>query len=206
MAYFSTYDSLLPFIVSDIPGIYDNIALQELKKAGIAFCRDTAIWKEILTPQNVVALQDTYTIDKPGTAEILDVFSIKLVSKDGDSFDNVQVQDSNYYKVSKTNSTIRFVDGSIPQTSITNGMQITMRFIPNVLAVGIPSWILNSYPLAIIAKVKMELMKQKGRVWFNAELAGYYKQEYLGYVAEARSDALKEFKNINTVIQYREFV
>lgn len=205
--YYATYEQYIPNLISELNGSYKAVLLPEIRKAAHQFCRDTGIWKEKLVAQDIVSGQIDYDIGVNSDAIVFMLDGVKLKTTESNVFDSLSFINPNQYNFDQENLLVSFIPNRQPTYSLTGGMQISVTLVPNmVLSQGMPQWLMNRYALAIIMKTKAEMMKQKGRPWYNPELAMRYFTEYNTYISEAMWDKTTSAKNVNQQVQLMEFI
>lgn len=193
------YDQLTALILPEVQGCSDPMAEQAIRDAAIEFCQRSMVWTHIADPQSIVASNAIYDIEPPSGATLVEIKSIKVSNQTapldpmsidqldqeypdwrtatGEPFAFTQVEDA------------EFILAYVPDTSIDDGLQITLTVQPARNSTGIPEWINNRYQEVILAGAKARLMRKQGTAWYNPQQAADYRSEFDSGIAGAKEDS-----------------
>lgn len=201
---FSQYSDYTVRMISELPSCPDQIILQEMQRAAYDVFRFSEGWREKLIT-DIVNAEDTYTVSYSGDASVFRIYQVKMKAQSSDSFDNLIPVDTYKYEYVEDDH-IRFFADYIPTIDLTDGMQIEVAVVPNLTALGIPTWLMNRYAACLMAKCKFNLMMQPNKPWSNVQLAQYWYTIYQKEQRDLVRDKYAGRLNNNIMAIQREWI
>jgi hypothetical protein len=191
-----TPDQLLPYLLPEVPGCPDTLAMQTIMRTCNDFCWDSGVWNEIQDPITVQDGINEYDIDTPTGAQIVTIKSIWMINRElvpvtmerlQEVIPNWQVAQGSqpaYYNSPQDWSTVRIYP--IPMGA--NNAQMTIRAIyaPDQFGTYIPQFLIDKFLDEILAGCKARLMQMPGKSWTNPQLAMANQAFYIDSIVKAK--------------------
>lgn len=184
------YADLIPRMARDLRGVsYDNYSVKTaLKDAGRRFLTQSEAWFEKLTAISVVAEKQEYTLSTGGwLAQFKRIKELHLLTEtevtDGDEGTLI---DPSCYRLNLPN-TLKFNTGRIPGTAVTNGMIVTVVFVPQMDAEELPEWVIDRWGNGILGYAIYTLIRG-----FDANKAAVFLDQYNQVLNEAMVESMDE--------------
>jgi hypothetical protein len=197
------YSDLYPYMLPELPGCPESVALQALQKSGRMFCLDTEAWWEQLLPINLVDDQLRYTVNPSWEAEIKRIRELRINSEEGISNEDIgTLIDPALYDfypaggkdplgVTLPENTVDLDDSLEPAEDVTGGLEISVILVPYLDSDEVDPVFLNSWVEAIIGKAMSILMGMEGVRWKNPARSAYYELEYAKMRSRTRIEKIK---------------
>lgn len=194
--------SLFSYLLSDVPGVPDPVAIQAIRQSCIEFCVETHAWEEVQDPVSLIDGVSTYDIDVPAGARAVTVKAIYMSGRELRPVSMVELQTlipnwqsaqgslPSYYNTTGDLGTVRVYP--IPTES--GGAQITVRavYAPTLVTTSVPDQVINRYLEPIMSGALHRMMMAPGKGWSNPQLAVYHKAQFEEGVMRAKNDILHE--------------
>ena len=189
----TSYETMLPIFLMDLPGVNNYLAKQALYMAGRKFCLDTELYSKELDPVDIVADTQSYSLSAllPDNTKIISFGDVRYGSSATTETtapyltDNYNLYEETYFK---------FV--TAPTTSITDGLVCNVMLRPTVGSTGLESWFFDRYYEAINAYGKFYLLRMDSKKpWTDPNRAKDYESEYRDYLNRYRREKLTQYKN-----------
>ena len=156
----TTFNAMLPYLMPDVPGCPENMALHALRAAAREFCGRTELWKKELVEIDVVADQQLYSLDPDVTAgvepEIRRIDKVKLYGAlmPIDRYDLVEYTSG----TPATAQSLRWDDAHIPATAAVDGLIVTAILVPDWATDALPDILMTRWGDGIVAKAAFDLL------------------------------------------------
>lgn len=193
--YTDCFNEVLP----ELPGVPTALAENAIRNAVIDFCQKSTVWRHWPDPQTVTVGVNTYDLEPPAGA---DVASIVDLSVDGDpctpaSEDDLKAVDPTWRTNTGTvkhymqQDTTTVVLVKVPDSTYTNGLQMTLALAPRRNSASFPAWIWTKYYEGIAAGTKAKLMRMPKKPWTDKDAADDYQRIFDAAAAGASADAAR---------------
>lgn len=189
----TSYQSMLPVFLMDLPGLNDVLAKQALALAGRKFCMDTELYTKELEPIDIVAETREYSLSSllPSNTAIIRLAEVRYGETATDdtttayNVDNYSLEDETIFK---------FV--TAPSEDITDGLVCNVILRPIVSSTSLESWFFDRYFEAIAAYAKYYLLSMdKKKPWSDSGRATSFKNKYRDYLDRYKREKFTEYKN-----------
>lgn len=197
----TSYATMLPMFLMDLPGVTEPLAKQALYLAGRKFCMDTELYEKELAAINIVASTQTYSLSSliPSETKIIRLDEVRFGESATDET-TLPYKDHNYSLKSETIFKFR----TAPAASITDGLVVHVILRPIVGSTGLESWFFDRYFEAINAYAKHYLLKMDNKKpWSSPNRAAGYLREYRDYLDRFKREKFTEFKNKDVFVEHR---
>ena len=172
--------TLLPRIITDLPGITTPMAQRGLQIIAREFCQRTGVWHEKLTAFPSVKDQKKYTLTSEYATAL--IHRVEEVVVEPDTDDEYQIY-SDSYSVDLRESQL-ILDPAIARDG--DSIQPRVVYLPLFSNTELPDFVMNMYEQYIIYGVLAMYQKDLEQTWGNRE--------------EARANALKYKDGIDEVL------
>lgn len=195
-------ETLLPYMLPEVPGAPDVTARQALLLSSIEFCVQTHAWSEILDPVDVEAGVNQYDIDVEQGARVATVkdvwastYRLKPVTMDElvsvlPDWQTNTTSTPLFYTAPTDNSYINVYP--TPLVDIAGALVIRVAYAPTLAATSLPDSVVNLYLEPILSGAKYRLMVMPERQWSNQALAGFHKTQFDDGVQRAKIDVMHD--------------
>ena len=190
------YD-LLPLLTIEAGGADQKFLKEALRLAGREFCRETEMWREIVSFLTVVDVAN-YTISTPlQTAWAkTDLYRVYYVEQEDIALDSTD------YTLSVAG--VLTFDPAPGATGDT--VEAYCIVLPRRGCSNYPTWLLEQWTEGIIAGALWRLFSAKNRPWSDPDMAQQKYEEYRRIVGMAKAMMLAGRKTGNLKVQGRDFV
>jgi len=167
-------DTLLPQILSRVPGCSPGFALQVLYSIASEFCRESEIWEaesSITSEED----EDTYTVPVSANTSILRVLSVE------------QDDAATGYSLNRNNELV------LASPATADDVVYTVKYVvcPSWELDEYPDWLLQRCGFTIVCGALAELMSQENRPWSSNKWQDY-RARYLSGLAQAKAECSTE--------------
>ena len=166
-----TYSQIMPYLIPELPGVVAGVLSNAIREAAREFCSETGVWWKDLTAIDVVADQQEYDMAEllPDNSEISFIRWIKL----SDS-----VQDPSTFTLYES-ATLQFGDDYIPETAVTDGLEVSVSLVPELADNAMAGYILTRWYKAVIAWACVSLMSDQSKPYYNPARLPHWQAEKL---------------------------
>ena len=207
----ASYESLIKEILPYVPGCPDPVVQSNLRAATIEFCEKSRAYVQDLDPITSVSGTYEYEFDQPaGTS----VHRILWMIYDGEDLDPISPRslELNYpdwrdrstkpqVYLQKTADTFWVVP--VPNSKITNGIQLSVALKPTRTSNNISTAFSNDYRDGILFGTLYRLLRIPARDWSDPAAAGDYLGLFNEQVAAAALRARSGDLGVKRSVQYR---
>lgn len=209
----ATFESIIPFARTQLPGCSVMMVEQELKRAAEVFFRESLLMRDCvdiwlhpdkaeyplelgngLEIAEVMAVTYNGNVITPAIESDLDVKETAWRSKTGDSV-------SNYLLTAP--DTIRFYP--IPETAQQNAIKVYVAAYPTQAATGIESSLMTRWRDAIVDGALAWLMSMPDQKWSNEKHSVIHLRAFEHKISRGRSEAAKSGTRGGRRVNYRPF-
>jgi hypothetical protein len=191
----------LPYVLPSVMGCPDVMARDRILAACIDFCEQTQAWQDWLTPIDVVANTQDYTLPVPDGAAIAGLEEVKL----GDArLDPLTRADALDLYGETWDSDLRGTPAGylrpddytlslcpIPADSATGLLKVYATLQPARNATTVPDQLAEHHRETIAHGALARLLAVPGQPWSNPPLAAFYAQQFAGQIGSAAGKAAK---------------
>lgn len=195
-------EALLPYLLTDLPGVPDVTAKQALILTAIDFCQQSHAWNEIQDPMTIEDGVNEYDVEVEQGARVVAVKNVFAANRELRPVTMKELQQVIPNWQSATGSLPSYYNAPVGPESIriypipleSNGAALTMRvaFAPTLAATSIPDSIVNRYLDTLISGAKHRLMMTPEKGWSNLQLAAYHQTQFDDGVVRAKIDILHD--------------
>jgi hypothetical protein len=185
----TSYETMLPVFLMDLPGVSDILAKQALQLAGRKFCLDSRLYTKKLTAVNVVSGTSSYDLSSllPASTKVIDFYEARTGAT-ATTDTTAPVDKSKYIRTDE--STFKFVQE--PTSSIADGLVVTVILRPTVASTGLETWFYDRYFEAIVAYGRYYLLTlSKTQPWHDPERGKMYLEQYAEYLSYYNEDVYR---------------
>jgi len=207
----ASYESLVKEILPYVAGCPDSVVESTLRAATIEFCEKTKAYIQDLDP--ITSISGTYEYDF-GQATGTSVHSILWMIYDGEDLDPISPRslELNYpdwrdrstkpqVYLQKTADTFWVVP--VPNSKITNGIQLSVALKPTRTTNNISTSFANDYRDGIIFGALYRLLRVPSRDWSDPVAASDYLGLFNEQVAAAELRARSGDLGVRRLVQYK---
>lgn len=191
-----TPDTLLPYLLPEVPGAPDDLVKQAIMRSANDFCVESGVWNEIQDPIAVKDDVNEYDLIAPKGGQIVTIKSIWMVNRELVPVTMERLQelipnwqeskgsDPAYYNSATDYSTVRIYP--IPYGANSAKMTIRAIYTPNQFGTFLPQFLVDKYLDEVLAGAKFRLMSMPGKAWSNADLAMFNKALFEDGIVKAK--------------------
>lgn len=229
------FADLLPEVLPDVPGCADLVAERAIRNAAIRFCQESKLYRQDLTPINVVADEPEYTVTPPAGYALVDIRRalfdgqpLYFISQDeldrlwndattrvnhflthdsGLDTDTWQTATSSRpkYFFQPDKEKVRLV--GIPTVAVTGGLELNVALKPTPTATQIEDWLYNDHFRTLAFGALGELLKIPQKPWTDKGLSDHYESLFREGIGIAKGEALRDHgRNDRVVGRVRSYV
>lgn len=191
-----TPDQLLPYLLPEVPGVPDSLAIQAIMRTANDFCWETGVWSEIQDPISVIDNINEYDLEAPTGGQIVTIKSIWMVNRELvpvtmerlqeliPNWQEAKGSDPAYYNSATDYATVRIYP--IPLGANKAKMTIRAQYAPDQFGTYLPPFLVDKFLDEILAGAKARLMQMPGKSWTNPALAGANQAYYNEGITKAK--------------------
>ena len=183
MAYKTNLSDLYDYIVQEAKGVEQGQMLHALQQASREFCNDTEAWKETIDSHNLIADQNDYTLDWDWCARIQRIHEVRWNTTAGIAAGNKGAVNSIDNYTFDLPDELSFI--TPPSTSVTNGLEVDIIFVPTMQSCELPEWFMNRWAEALYASALSYLLGIPRTKWNDPVRQSYWSKQYDKYVQKA---------------------
>lgn len=214
----TSYDSFMPWVLINCPGVAEVAAVQALKDAAIEFCELTLIHQADHDPVAVVANVTDYDLESPVTGTR--IFKVMRAWYKGKLLTPVapdQVNEPSVYNQSipgydekfgsptgfihKDDSTFSVIP--IPDESVANAITMRVALAPLRSSTTVENFLYENWGEFIAHGANARLLSMIGHPWSNPNAAAYHQTRFRVGINQARLLATKGYTRANLQMQFR---
>ena len=176
----SEYSELYKYMDPYLPGIIyaRPLQLQTLLMGLRFFCLKTEAWKEDIGPFNLIESQTDYVLDWEWCAYIERVTKVGINTEEGvDAGTDADVLDPSLYVFDQP-ETLRLDSTQAPAADVSQGLEVQVALVPKLDSTCAPTWLVNQYAEALIARTISELAIIPEKTWTNPSVAAKFEQVF----------------------------
>ena len=193
------YDQLTPFVLPEVAGCSVPMVERAIREAAIEFCNRSKVWIYVCDPVDLDAGEGRYDIDVPTQSSLVEIKSVKIANEVDplspvtvgyleENYVNWQTDRGNPRQYTQlTDEEVLLVP--IPNSTLTDGLIVTLCLKPSRSSTGFPAWINERYQDAIVAGAKQRLLMMSGVQWSNPMAGAMEKTVFENAIANASVDA-----------------
>ncbi len=194
--YSDLLDEVLPYLAAD-PS--NPVTENAIKRAVIEFCAGSWIWKYLPDPSSTVAGEAEYDLEPPSGADVTVVMhvaldGIPLSHKPLDWLDMELPRWRTTTGAAKYFSQVtseQIVLAPTPDTSMTDGLSMTLALQPSQTATSFPAWISNQYFEDLANGAISKLMLMPNKPWTDLPTGADRRNAFQAAIANARASAVR---------------
>ena len=194
--YSDLLDEVLPYLAAD-PS--NPVTENAIKRAVIEFCAGSWIWKYLPDPSSTVSGEAEYDLEPPAGTDVTVVMHVAL---DGVALSHKPLEwlDMELPRWRTTTGTTKYfsqinseqiVLAPTPDTSMTDGLSMTLALQPSQTATGFPSWISNQYFEDLANGAISKLMLMPNKPWTDLQTGADRRNTFQAAIANARASAVR---------------
>ena len=193
--YSDLLDDVLPTLGAD-PS--DPVTEHAIRQSVIDFCAGSWVWKHVPDPITVTAGESVYDIELPSATDVAVVMAVAL---DGEPLGvrSVEWLDANMPDWRTTRGTPKYftqldmeqmVLALVPESTIPNGLTMTLALQPSRASTGFPGWIANQHIEALADGAISRLMLMPNKPWTDLQTGQDRRMRFSAAMANARAAAV----------------
>lgn len=214
----TSYDSFLPWVLTNVPGVPEVAAIQGLRDASIQFCEQTLIHQVDHDPVTVIANTVDYDLETPvsGTRvhKIMRAWfqGSELRPEAPDQVNSPSIYNQNIGGVT-TNKTkpqtfiqkdwATFSVFPIPDQTYPNSVTLRIALAPLRSATSCEDFLYQNWGEAIAHGASARLLAMPGKSWSNPNAAAYHQTQYQIGINQARQQATHGYVRANLQVRMR---
>lgn len=191
-----TPEQLLPYLLPEVPGVPDALAVQAIMRTANDFCIESGVWSEIQDPIAVLDNVNEYDLETPKGAQISTIKSIWMVNRELvpvtmerlqemiPNWQEAKGSDPAYYNCPNDWSVVRIYP--IPFGANKAKMTIRAVYTPDQFGAFLPQFLVDRYLDELLAGTKARLMMMPGKSWTNEQLAAMNQGIYQESIVKAK--------------------
>lgn len=187
----SPWKTLVSYVQPEVATCPKGTIINEIRKAAIYFCRETAVWTEQLDPVFFPAGLDTADLDAPSGSRVCMVTEMKG--------ENGVLNPEYDYRATPESVTL----SSVPATDAQYEVKAALK--PTLMSEGMPEGLMEDWGEVIARGAVASLKAMRSREWEDLTGAQINKTLFDDGVAEAKVDRLREGTNKPLRVRSRSF-
>ncbi|CAB4197163.1 hypothetical protein UFOVP1304_37 [uncultured Caudovirales phage] len=210
----ASYDDFLPYVLPDVPGCAEIVAIQHIRNAVIDFCEKTLIVQTDLDPVTLIAGQADYDLEPPTNRLVTKVISLFYQNKLLKPTYPDEIPSATFYNSSAINADSRsdpvawmqkdsttFSVFPIPKTTESGAITIRAAIKPTRSSTTCDDIVFEDYAEAIASSAKARLMLTPNKAYFNPNLVATHNQLFLQGVNVARQRSSRGYTRANLSVK-----
>lgn len=193
------YTELFNEVLPELPGVGADLAANAIRNTIIEFCQLSWCWRAFLDPVTVLAKINTYELDAPTGAEIVQALVVKLAGEEltPAAEDDLAQRYPRWQtelgapKFYLTDEPGQILLAPVPDSKVQNGLLVTVALQPTRVSTGFPTWIWSRYFDALAAGAKARLMAMPSKPWTSPQLYSLYRANFETGAAAAKMESMK---------------
>ena len=208
----TSYDSLLPYVLTETPGVPNPLAISAINRAVRRLCLESSCWFDW---QNVTLVADEadYELSPPSSAVVRNIKSAKLGDTELQPIpENVLSIESPWLLSNDGTPTSYYaVNGVLhlmpTPTASDAGKQIMVKaaYMPQMDAQEADESLLDRHAETIAAGAKSIILVMQGQAWANPALAAVYLAEFEKGIGRARIEVEQSESMSGLQVKKRRF-
>lgn len=208
----ASYDILLPYILTETPGVSHPLAISAINRAFRHLCLESSCWYG-WHPLVLVAGQADYECTPPDSAVVRNIKSVVLDGRELNPIpENVVLSETPWLATDTGTPTGYFVERGVvklmPSPSQTDhgaSLRIKAAYVPAPNATEADAGLLDRHAETITAGAKSYLLLMSGQPWANPSLVPIYSAEFERGVSRARIEVAQSESMSGLRIAKRRF-
>ena len=209
----TSYDSLLPYVLTETPGVPNPLAISAINRAVRRLCLESSCWFDW---QNVTLVADEadYQLTAPNVSAV--VRNIKSVQIEGSELapipENVVSVDRPWFMFnSRTPTSYYAVNGVLhlmptpTESDVGKSCRVKAAYIPQMDAQEADESLLDRHAETIAAGAKSIILVMQGQAWANPALAAVYLAEFEKGIGRARIEVEQSESMSGLQVKKRRF-
>lgn len=206
----TSYDDFLPYVLPDVPGCAEIVAVQHIRNAVIDFCEKTLIVQVDLDPVTLIAGQADYDLEPPTNRLVTKVISMFYRNRVLSPTSPDEIETATFYNASAINAdsasdpvkwmqkdATTFSVFPIPKDRENNAITIRAAIKPTRSSTSCEDIVFEDYAEYIASSAKARLMMTPNKAYTNPSLVTTHNQFYLQGVNVARQRASRGYTRAN---------
>ncbi|CAG2132522.1 phage adaptor protein [Cupriavidus numazuensis] len=193
------YTDLFNEVLPELPGVGQDLAANAIRNTIIEFCHGSWAWRYFMDPMPVLANLNTYELDPPPGAEVVQALVVKVDGKELPPSNETDVTaryprwqtEAGTPKCYLTDDPSQIILAPVPDTKIPGGLVVTVALQPTRTSTTFPTWIWSRYFDGLAAGAKARLMAMPGKPWTSPQLFQLYRGQFEAAMAGAKVESLK---------------
>jgi hypothetical protein len=205
-------DNFLPFVLPDVPGCPEALALSAIRESAIEFCQLTGYWQQDLATIDTVANQKSYTLVPPSEAVVARPRSVYYLGRKlhplielSAGLEDATAADPTWYLIVPIGEDWALRPYPTVDRSVTGAFTVKASLKPARNATKVGARVYVDYMEPVAAGAASRLLKMQAKPWFNANLALLKDAEFKAASASARDAADKGYTRASRSVQMRPF-
>lgn len=206
----ASYDDFLTYVLPDVPGCAEIVAVQHIRNAVIDFCEKSLIAQADLDPVTLIPGQADYDLEPPANRLVTKVISLFYRNQILPPSAQDEIASATFYNPSAINADQRndprtwmqkdaktFSVFPIPSLRENNAITIRAALKPTRTSTSCDDVLFEDYAEYIAAGAKARLMMTPNKAYTNPALVTTQNQFYMQGVNVARQRASRGYTRAN---------
>jgi len=206
----AAYDDFLPYVLPDVPGCAEIVAIQAIRNAAIDFCEKSCVVQVDLDPVTLIAGSADYDLEPPSGTLVTKVMKLFYKNKELPPFGQDYVPSATYYNAAAIGAdesstpvtwsqkdTKTFTVFPAPGERESGAITIRAALKPTRASESCDDILFEDYAEYIAAGAKARLMIVPNKAYTNPNLVATQNQFFLQGVNVARQRAARGHTRAN---------
>ena len=206
----ASYDDFLPYVLTDVPGCAEIVAIQAIRNTAIDFCEKSLVVEADLDPVSLVAGAADYDLEPPTATLVTKVIRLFYKNRELKPVARDDIASATFYNPAAPNAeqqsepicwsqkdTTSFSVWPIPKSSEAGAITIRAALKPSRSSTACPDVLFEDYAEYIAAGAKARLMITPNKSYTNPNLVVTNNQLYIQGIGLARIRAAKGHTRAN---------
>jgi len=188
---------LFPYILPEVGGVPESLLLQVMRQTLRQFCENTQVYREFLTPFDLVKDTVEYTLVQTIEETEIDSITEVVIKINDDDFQLGTLYRAGYDYSSPEENVLRTnpPGSSIPNRDIPDGLRVTVSLRPELDALKIDEVFLKDWYEPLANGVLARLMLMPKKPWSNIQLGMVKQQFFRNGMSQARAEIIRAATN-----------
>ena len=209
----TSYDSLLPYVLTETPGVPNPLAISAINRAVRRLCLESSCW---FSWQNVtlIAGEADYQLVAPNASSVVrNIKSVQIESSELAPIpENVVSVDRPWLVLNNGTPTSYYAVGGVlhlmptpTESDVGKSCRVKAAYIPQMDATEADESLLDRYAETITSGAKSILLVMQNQAWANPALAAVYLAEFEKGIGRARIEVEQSESMSGLQIKKRRF-
>lgn len=209
----SSYDSLLPYVLTETPGVPNPLAISAINRAVRRLCLESSCWFDWQSV-TLVAGESDYQMTAPNASAVVrNIKSVQIESSELAPIpENVVSVDRPWLMLNSGTPTSYYaVNGVLhlmptpTESDVGKSCRVKAAYIPQMDAQEADESLLDRHAETITAGAKSQLLAMNGQVWANPAMASVYLAEFDKGIVRARIEVEQSESMSGLQVKKRRF-